>query len=43
MTSGGGGFETIDKTPYYDSPDEIEVTNLFEEDFYNANDSRGVM
>ena len=37
------GFEALDPTPWYDSADELRVTNRFAEGFYNANDPNGVM
>lgn len=37
------GFEAMDETPWYDSDDELDVTNRFDEEFYNANDPNGVM
>ena len=32
-----------DETPWYDSTDELQVSNQFAGDFLNANDDRGVM
>ena len=37
------GFESLDETPWYDSLDEVLVSNRFEEGFYDANDPAGVM
>jgi hypothetical protein len=33
----------LDKTPYYDSLDEIRVTNAFDSKFFDANDPNGPM
>lgn len=37
------GFEPVDETPWYDTLDEVTVTNQFDPEFYDANDPDGVM
>ena len=39
----GASHPAEDRTPYFDSLEELEVTNAFAEDFVDANDERGVM
>jgi hypothetical protein len=39
----GGSYPAFDKTPFWDSLDEIKVDNHFDTKFLDANDAHGVM
>ena len=39
----GASHPSLDKTPWWDSLDEVYVDNAFDSDFLDANDARGLM